>query len=72
MPFVPSPSKLEHDELREMTLSRTLPAGHVFRSRLFLRLAERRSYREIQERLETTAPTISVGESVFWKPGLRD
>ena len=42
-----------------MTLSRTLPAGDVFRARLILMLAERRSYREIQERLETTAPTIS-------------
>jgi transposase len=62
MPFRAEPirlSKLEHDELREMTLSRTLPAGDVFRARLILMLAERRSYREIQERLETTAPTIS-------------
>ena len=62
MPFRAEPirlSKLEHDELREMTLSRTLPAGDVFGARLILMLAERRSYREIQERLETTAPTIS-------------
>ena len=62
MPFHAEPiqlSKQEHDELREMTLSRTLPAGDVFRARLILMLAEGRSYREIQQRLETTAPTIS-------------
>ena len=62
MPFRAEPirlSKLEHDELREMTLSRTLPAGDVFRARLILVLAERRSYREIQDRLKTTAPTKS-------------
>lgn len=49
----------ERDELRDMSLSRTLPAGDVFRARLILMLADGRSYREIQERLDTTAPTIS-------------
>src|ERR1051325_1753671 len=41
-----------------MTQSRTLPAGDVFRARLILPLAEGLSYRTIQERLDTTAPTI--------------
>jgi hypothetical protein len=42
-----------------MSLSRSLPAGDVFRARLILMLAERRSYTEIQRRLSTTAPNIS-------------
>jgi transposase len=42
-----------------MTQSRTLPAGDVFRARLVLMLADGLPYRTIQERLDTTAPTIS-------------
>jgi hypothetical protein len=63
MPFRAKPLKLdaeEQDELRQMTLSRSLPAGDVFRARLIPMLAQGRSYSEIQERLETTAPTISL------------
>jgi transposase-like protein len=41
-----------------MTQSRTPPAGDVFRVRLTLMLADGEPYRTIQERLETTAPTI--------------
>jgi transposase len=62
MPFRAEPLQLteeEHTELRQMTLSRMLPAGDVFRARLILMLAEGRSYAEIQRRLDTTAPTIS-------------
>jgi hypothetical protein len=63
MPFRAKPLKLDEEEqaeLRQMTLSRSLPAGDVFRARLILMLAQGRSYSEIQERLETTAPTISL------------
>jgi hypothetical protein len=46
MPFRPTPIELseqEHDELRQMSLSRALPAGDVFRARLILMLSEGRS-----------------------------
>jgi transposase len=52
-------SEEEHDELRQMSISRSLPAGDVFRARLILMLSQGRSYADIQQRLETTAPTIS-------------
>jgi len=70
MPFRAKPLKLdeeEQDELRQMTLSRSLPAGDVFRARLILMLAQGRSYSEIQERLETTPPTISLWKARFEK-----
>jgi len=52
----------ERVELEQMTQSRTLPAGDVFRARLILMLADGLPYRTIQQRLDTTAPTI-----VRWK-----
>src|SRR3954447_11354215 len=70
MPFRAKPLLLneeEHDELRQMTLSRSLPAGDVFRARLILMLAQGRAYSEIQKRLETTAPTISLWKARFEK-----
>lgn len=48
-----------------MSISRSLPAGDVQRARLILMLAEGRSYAEIQERLQTTAPTISRWKKRF-------
>jgi transposase len=48
-----------------MSLSRSLPAGDVFRARLILMLAEGRSYTEVQKRLNTTAPTISKWRKRF-------
>ena len=48
-----------------MTQSRTLPAGDVFRARLILMLAEGLPYRTIQERLDTTAPTIARWKERF-------
>src|SRR3954454_15680949 len=48
-----------------MSLSRSLPAGDVFRARLILTLAEGLSYTEIQKRLNTTAPTISKWRKRF-------
>jgi transposase len=57
----------ERLELEQMVQSRTLPAGDVFRARLILMLAEGLSYRTIQERLDTTAPTISRWKERFVK-----
>jgi transposase len=62
MPFAAEAITLTGDEraeLEQMTQSRTLPAGDVFRARLVLMLADGLPYRTIQERLDTTAPTIS-------------
>lgn len=68
MPFQGEPIVLtreEQDELQQMSVSRSLPAGDVFRARLILMLAERRSYAEIRKRLDTTAPTISLWKKRF-------
>ena len=68
MPFRSEPMSLseeEDKELQRMSLSRSLPAGDVFRARLILMLAEKRSYLEIQKSLNTTAPTISKWRKRF-------
>ena len=57
----------ERDELEQMTRSRTLPAADIFRARLILMLAEGLPYRTIQERLGTTAATISRWKDRFLK-----
>ena len=48
----------EREELDAMTQSRTLPAGDVQRARIILMLANGVTYRTIEERLDTTPPTI--------------
>jgi transposase len=68
MPFAAEAIRLTADErveLEQMTQSRTLPAGDVFRARLILMLADGVPYRTIQERLDTTAPTISRWKERF-------
>src|SRR5579863_9103392 len=68
MPFESEPIALnaaERTELEQMTQSRTLPAGDVFRARLILLLADGVPYRSIEERLDTTAPTISRWKDHF-------
>ena len=60
----------QRDELRDMSISRSLPAGDVLRARMVLMLADGRSYAEIQERLETTAPTISRWKKRFLADGV--
>ena len=55
----------ERGELEEMSRSRTLPAGDVFRARLILLLAEGLPYRTIEEKLATTAPTIARWRARF-------
>lgn len=70
MPFTAEAIALTSDEraeLEQMTQSRTLPAGDVFRARLILMLADGLPYRTIQERLDTTAPTISRWRERFVK-----
>ncbi len=70
MPFTAEAIALTQDEraeLEQMTQSRTLPAGDVFRARLILMLADGLPYRTIQERLDTTAPTISRWRERFEK-----
>lgn len=57
----------EQDELRQMSLSRSLPAGDVFKARLILMLAFGRSYADIGRRLDITAPTISHWKKRFLK-----
>lgn len=58
-------SEEEQEELRRMSVSRLLPAGDVFGARLILMLADGCSYMEVQERLHTTAPTISKWRKRF-------
>ena len=70
MPFAAEAVTLtgeERVELEQMAQSRTLPAGDVFRARLILMLADGFPYRSIQERLDTTAPTISRWKDRFLK-----
>ena len=73
MPFCAEPLTLtdeQRSQLRRMSLSRSLPAGDVFRARLILMLAEGRSYAEIQQRLDTTAPTVSRWRQRFAENGI--
>lgn len=73
MPFRSKPLPLssdDHNELRQISLSRGLAAGDVLRARLILMLAAGRSYAEIQERLQTTAPTISRWKKRFLETGI--
>ena len=68
MPFPTTPIVLsaeERDELQQISVSRTLPAGDVLRARMILLLADGESYVDIQERLQTTAPTISRWKKRF-------
>jgi len=68
MPFRGEPIILtpeEQQELQQVCLSRSLPAGDVFRARLILMLAAGRSYAEIRDQLDTTAPTISLWKERF-------
>lgn len=72
MPFEASPVRLkaaEREELRKMSAVRSLPAGEVLRARMILMLADGESYAAIQERLRTTAPTISRWKKRFLAEG---
>ena len=51
-------------------LSRSLPAGYVFRAKLILMLAEGASFNTIKRRLQTSAPTIIRWKQRFLQCGL--
>jgi transposase len=73
MPFQAAPLTLtadDHDELKQMSTSRILPAGDVIKARMILMLADHRSYAEIQTLLQTTAPTISRWKKRFLQDGV--
>jgi transposase len=73
MPFAAEAITLTIDqrlELEQMMQSRSLPAGDVFRARLILMLADGLPYRTIEERLDTTAPTISRWKERFLQQGV--
>jgi transposase len=73
MPFEASPLRVkaaEREELREMSTARSLPAGEVLRARMILMLVDGKSYAEIQERLQTTAPTIARWKKRFLTEGI--
>ena len=55
----------EREELARWAQSRALPAGDVFRARLILALASGLSYRQIEEKLNTSAPTIARWRARF-------
>jgi transposase/Trp operon repressor len=55
----------EREELIRWAQSRSLPAGDVFRARLILSLADGLSYREIEEKLNTSSPTIARWRARF-------
>src|SRR6202790_2692382 len=59
-----------HSDLSNISLSRSLPAGYVFRAKLILMLAEGASFNTIKQRLQTTAPTIIRWKQRFLAAGL--
>src|SRR5579863_5453314 len=65
-----SVSEEQRSELRTWAMSRTLPAGDVFRARLILALADGQTYSQIMALLQTTAPTISRWKQRFEEAGI--
>src|SRR5258706_3432843 len=55
----------EKQDLERWAQSRTLPAGDVFRARLILALAEGKSYRQIENSMQTSAATIARWRTRF-------
>ncbi len=60
----------QRDELRLGAPSRSLPAGYVFRARLILALAEGLTYRQIEQTLGVSAPTVSKWKIRFEGHGI--
>jgi transposase len=63
-------SSEQKEELERWAQSRALPAGDVFRARLILLLADGLSYREIEQKLGASAPTVSKWKSRFEQSGM--
>ncbi len=57
----------EREKLTRWAQSRTLPGGDVFRARLILALADGLSYHKIEEKLDTSSPTIARWRRRFEK-----
>jgi transposase len=60
----------QREELQSWAQSRSLPAGYVFRARLILALGEGKTYREIEESLGASAPTVSKWKGRFEQLGI--
>ena len=60
----------QREELQSWTQSRSLPAGYVFRARLILALAEGQTYRQIEDALGASAPTVSKWKGRFKQLGM--
>ncbi|MCC6586728.1 MAG: IS630 family transposase [Bryobacterales bacterium] len=60
----------QKDELTRWSLSRSLPAGDVFRARLILALATGNSYSHIEKDLKTSRPTIARWKARFEQDGM--
>ena len=60
-------SEQQHRELTQIAQSRALPAGYVFRAKLFLMLNEGATFAVIRERLGTTTRRLFVGKNAFWR-----
>jgi hypothetical protein len=63
-------SSEQKEELERWAQSRALPAGDVFGARLLLCLAEGLSYREIEQKLGASAPTVSKWKGRFEQAGI--
>jgi uncharacterized protein YerC len=60
----------QRDELCGWAQSRSLPAGYVFRARLILALADGLTYRQIEQTLGASAPTVSKRKIRFEEHGI--
>jgi transposase len=60
----------QRDELAAISQSRSLPAGYVFRAKLILMLGDGLSFSTIQQKLQTTAPTIIRWKQRFLAQGM--
>jgi transposase len=63
-------SEEQRGELRGWAQSRSLPAGYVFRARLILALADGLTYRQIEQTLGASAPTVSKWKIRFEEHGI--
>ena len=60
----------QREELHSWTQSRSLPAGYVFRARLILAMADGLTYRQIEQTLGASAPTVSKWKGRFEEQGI--
>ncbi len=60
----------QREELQAWAKSRSLPAGAVFRARIILALADGLTYRQIEQKLGASAPTVSKWKRRFEHVGM--